>query len=112
MNLIIFIIIMNYEFNNIYYELSSKLLKKLTTFIGPAGAGKSTFCSTLITHCLSLSPPRCLHLVNLDPAAEYSSWKRSDLSQSEQSEKPYYTPSVDIQELVDLESVMEQLQLG
>jgi predicted PilT family ATPase len=35
---------------------------------GPAGAGKSTFCSALITHAQTLG--RTVHLMNLDPAAD------------------------------------------
>ncbi|SCV71911.1 BQ2448_4605 [Microbotryum intermedium] len=61
---------------------------------GPAGAGKSTFCASLITHAQSLG--RSVHLFNLDPAAD----------------KFEYPPSIDIKDLVSLEEVMEDLQLG
>lgn len=62
--------------------------------IGPAGAGKSTFCNALITHAQSMN--RQVHLFNLDPAAE-----RFD-----------YEPAVDIRDLINLEDVMEELEFG
>ncbi|GAA5952366.1 hypothetical protein JCM3765_001952 [Sporobolomyces pararoseus] len=61
---------------------------------GPAGAGKSTFCSSLITHAQSLG--RTVHLFNLDPAAD----------------KFEYPPSIDIKDLISLEEVMQDLELG
>ncbi|KAL9934635.1 hypothetical protein V8E36_006410, partial [Tilletia maclaganii] len=61
---------------------------------GPAGSGKSTFSSALITHAQSLG--RSVHLFNLDPAAE-------DFE---------YAPSIDIRHLITLEDVMEEMQLG
>lgn len=61
---------------------------------GPAGAGKSTFCSALITHAQTLG--RSVHLFNLDPAAE-----RFD-----------YEPTLDIRDLINLEDVMEELEFG
>ncbi len=36
--------------------------------MGPAGSGKSTFCSALVSYCAGLG--RMAHLINLDPAAE------------------------------------------
>lgn len=61
---------------------------------GPAGSGKSTFCSSLIAHAQSLG--RNVHLFNLDPAAE----------------RFEYQPSIDIKELISLEDVMEEMNLG
>ncbi|KAN0061097.1 hypothetical protein ACQY0O_006832 [Thecaphora frezii] len=61
---------------------------------GPAGSGKSTFCSALITHAQSIG--RNVHLFNLDPAAE----------------KFEFQPSIDIKELISLEDVMEEMKLG
>ncbi|PWN54063.1 hypothetical protein IE53DRAFT_309116 [Violaceomyces palustris] len=61
---------------------------------GPAGSGKSTFCSALITHAHSIG--RSVHLFNLDPAAE----------------RFEYQPSIDIKELISLEDVMEEMNLG
>jgi GTPase SAR1 family protein len=61
---------------------------------GPAGAGKSTFCTALITHAQTLG--RTVHLVNLDPAAE----------------RFEYEPAIDIRELINLEDVMEELEFG
>ncbi|KAI8897272.1 GPN-loop GTPase [Globomyces pollinis-pini] len=62
--------------------------------MGPAGSGKSTYCTTIVTHCQSMK--RNVHLVNLDPAAEYFE----------------YEPSIDIRELVSLDDVMEELDFG
>ncbi|KOS13072.1 atp -binding protein fet5 [Malassezia pachydermatis] len=61
---------------------------------GPAGAGKSTFCSSIVTHAHSLG--RSVHLFNLDPAAEHFE----------------YEPTIDIRELITLEDVMEEMDLG
>jgi len=63
---------------------------------GPAGAGKSTFASSFITH-LTASKRSC-HLVNLDPAADAASFE--------------YEPAVDIKELINLEDVMDELGYG
>ncbi|XP_028402606.1 GPN-loop GTPase 3-like [Dendronephthya gigantea] len=64
--------------------------------IGPAGSGKSTYCSTIVRHCENIG--RTVHVVNLDPAAEYFD----------------YPVLVDTRELVQLEDVMEaeDLKLG
>ncbi|KUI52448.1 GPN-loop GTPase 3 [Cytospora mali] len=62
--------------------------------MGPAGAGKSTFCSSLITH-LQLNRRSCFY-VNLDPAAETFD----------------HQPDLDIKDLISLEDVMEEMGLG
>ncbi|ORY66300.1 GPN-loop GTPase [Pseudomassariella vexata] len=62
--------------------------------MGPAGAGKSTFCASLITH-LNLNRRSCFY-VNLDPAAEAFE----------------HTPDLDIKDLISLEDVMEEMGLG
>ncbi|KAL2067191.1 hypothetical protein VTL71DRAFT_1615 [Oculimacula yallundae] len=62
--------------------------------MGPAGAGKSTFCSALITH-LRNNRRSCFY-VNLDPAAE-------DFT---------HEPDLDIKDLISLEDVMEEMGLG
>ncbi|KAF7169806.1 hypothetical protein CNMCM6106_004725 [Aspergillus hiratsukae] len=62
--------------------------------MGPAGAGKSTFCSALIQH-LQTTRRSCFY-VNLDPAAESFN----------------YEPDLDIRELITLEDVMEEMELG
>ncbi|GAB2242433.1 hypothetical protein Droror1_Dr00019208 [Drosera rotundifolia] len=62
--------------------------------IGPAGSGKSTYCSTLYEHCETVR--RTVHVVNLDPAAE-----RFD-----------YPVAMDIRELISLDDAMEELGLG
>lgn len=63
---------------------------------GPAGCGKSTFCSALMQHAQATG--RVMHLFNLDPAAE-------NFAEGIQ-------PSVDIRDLVGLEDVMEDLDFG
>ena len=62
--------------------------------LGPAGAGKTTFCTALLTH-LKYSR-RSSFYVNLDPAA-------TDLA---------YTPDLDIRDLITLEDAMSELTLG
>ncbi|KAL4809595.1 GPN-loop GTPase [Aspergillus unguis] len=62
--------------------------------MGPAGAGKTTFCNGLIQH-LQTTRRSCFY-VNLDPAAENFQ----------------YEPDLDIRELITLEDVMEELGLG
>lgn len=67
---------------------------RLVLTSGPAGAGKSTFCASLMAHAHSLG--RNMHLFNLDPAAE----------------RFEYEPTIDIRELISLEDVMEEMELG
>ncbi|KAL8296895.1 hypothetical protein RB601_003538 [Gaeumannomyces tritici] len=62
--------------------------------MGPAGAGKSTFCASLITH-LRMNR-RSSFYVNLDPAAESFE----------------HAPDLDIKDLISLEDVMEEMGLG
>ena len=61
--------------------------------IGPAGSGKSTYCSTLVKH--AQADRRVIHVVNLDPAAEHFD----------------YEPLVDVRELVSVDDVMEDEEL-
>lgn len=63
---------------------------------GPAGAGKSTFSTAVMTHLQASK--RTGHLVNLDPAAAPESFE--------------YTPSIDIKDLISLEDVMSELGYG
>jgi energy-coupling factor transporter ATP-binding protein EcfA2 len=63
---------------------------------GPAGAGKSTFCASLITHLHTSK--RSVHLVNLDPAAAPDSFE--------------YAPSIDIKDLISVEDVMSEFGYG
>lgn len=65
-----------------------------TIIMGPAGAGKTTFCSSLIQH-LKSNRRSCFY-INLDPAAEEFAFE----------------PDVDIKDLITLEDVMEELHLG
>jgi GTPase SAR1 family protein len=64
--------------------------------VGPAGSGKSTYCSTMVAHGEASQRP--IHVVNLDPAAEHFD----------------YEPVIDCRELISLEDVMEdeELRLG
>ncbi|KAJ5279787.1 GPN-loop GTPase 3 [Penicillium angulare] len=62
--------------------------------MGPAGAGKTTFSNAIIQH-LQNTRRSCFY-VNLDPAAESFT----------------YEPDLDIRDLITLEDVMEELQLG
>lgn len=75
-----------------YYVYLISLLSRPPT--GPAGAGKSTFCSALISHAQTMK--RTIHYVNLDPAATNFD----------------YQPAVDIKDLINLEDVMEELEFG
>jgi len=62
--------------------------------IGPAGSGKSTYCSSLYDHCQTVG--RSIHIVNLDPAAEHFN----------------YPVDMDIRELISLDDVMEDFGMG
>ena len=62
--------------------------------LGPAGAGKSTFCNSIISYMQTVG--RRAHIVNLDPAAEPSK----------------YEFTIDIRDLISLEDVMEEMSLG
>lgn len=62
--------------------------------LGPAGVGKSTFCTSLISHIQTLG--RKAHIVNLDPAAEPTE----------------YEFTVDIRDLISVEDVMEEMGYG
>ncbi|KAI9782952.1 MAG: ATP binding protein [Geoglossum umbratile] len=62
--------------------------------MGPAGSGKTTFCTALIQYMRDHK--RSCFYVNLDPAAE-------DFA---------YEPDLDIKDLISLEDVMEDMGLG
>merc|ERR1711976_232361 len=62
--------------------------------IGPAGSGKSTYCSQIYEYCTMSK--RSIKVVNLDPAAEQF----------------MYPVSSDVRELITLKDVMEELSLG
>nr|XP_039260373.1 GPN-loop GTPase 3-like [Styela clava] len=61
--------------------------------MGPAGSGKSTYCSMMVEH-FSVLKRKC-YVVNLDPAAEYFD----------------YPVELDIRELIHLDDVMEDEEL-
>lgn len=62
--------------------------------MGPAGAGKTTFCTAIIQHLQTVR--RSCFYVNLDPAAETFA----------------YQPDLDIRDLISLDDVMEEMSLG
>lgn len=64
--------------------------------MGPAGSGKSTFCSVVARHAEITK--RDVNIVNLDPACEYFD----------------YSPMLDVRDLIHLDDVMEdeELRLG
>lgn len=61
--------------------------------MGPAGSGKSTYCSTIAKHCEAIG--RTVQVVNLDPAAEYFD----------------YNVAFDIRSLIHVDDVMEDEDL-
>lgn len=61
--------------------------------MGPAGSGKSTYCSTIVNHCKAVG--RNVYVINLDPAAEYFE----------------YDVIGDIRELISLDDVTEDEDL-
>jgi len=61
--------------------------------MGPAGSGKSTYCSTLVKH--AEASRRRVHVINLDPAAESFD----------------YEPTVDVRELIGLSDAMDDDEL-
>ncbi|KAJ8959575.1 hypothetical protein NQ314_006224 [Rhamnusium bicolor] len=61
--------------------------------IGPAGSGKSTYCSALVQHGVDVK--RNIEVINLDPAAEHFD----------------YEPLVDIRELIHVQDTMEDEEL-
>lgn len=57
--------------------------------MGPAGSGKSTYCSNMVRH--GEDEQKVIHVANLDPAAEFFD----------------YEPLVDVRELIHLDDAME-----
>lgn len=80
------------------------------TLAGPAGAGKSTFASALITHGQTLG--RTMHLFNLDPAAEDFEYEPAIGTPIFAHSAARSDSSEDIRDLISLEDVMEDLDLG
>jgi GPN-loop GTPase len=66
--------------------------------MGPAGSGKSTYCQAMQHHAETLggTRKRTIHVANLDPAAEEFG----------------YQLAFDIRDLISVEEVMEELNLG
>ncbi|VDM62201.1 unnamed protein product [Angiostrongylus costaricensis] len=69
-------------------------MKYAQLVIGPAGSGKSTYCSVIYNHCLSIR--RTVHVVNLDPAAESFS----------------YPASIDVRNLISVDDITEDNELA
>jgi GPN-loop GTPase len=61
--------------------------------MGPAGSGKSTYCTTIQRHAADAK--RVVEIVNMDPAAENFN----------------YSPIVDIRDLIQLDDAMEDEEL-
>lgn len=61
--------------------------------MGPAGCGKSTYCSTIQRHAVDQG--RTIEIVNLDPAAENFD----------------YQPLADIRDLIQLDDAMDDEEL-
>ncbi|XP_014288584.1 GPN-loop GTPase 3 [Halyomorpha halys] len=61
--------------------------------IGPAGSGKSTYCSAIAQHAASCN--KTIEVVNLDPAAEFFT----------------YDPIADVRELIHVDDAMEDVDL-
>jgi len=62
--------------------------------MGPAGSGKSTYCSTIVRHCESMK--RTVHVLNMDPAAEHFD----------------YPIAWDIRDIISVDDVTESLGFG
>ena len=62
--------------------------------IGPAGSGKSTYCSAMVDH--ASNSKRTIDVINLDPAAEYFD----------------YEPLIDIRDLIKIDEVMDDIELS
>ena len=62
--------------------------------IGPSGSGKSTYCKVIQSMSEILN--RNVHIINLDPAADYLP----------------YDPLIDVRDLITLKDVMEEYKLG
>ena len=78
------------------FLLCKRKMRYAVLVTGPAGAGKSTFCASFMTHLQTSK--RSGHLVNLDPAAAPDSFE--------------YAPSIDIKDLISVDDVMSELGYG
>jgi len=65
----------------------------MPSVMGPAGSGKSTYCTALTAHAQDAK--RTISVVNLDPAAEFFN----------------YQPLADIRDLIQVDDVMEDEEL-
>ena len=78
------------------FLLCKRKMRYAVLVTGPAGAGKSTFCASFMTHLQTSK--RSGHLVNLDPAAAPDSFE--------------YAPSIDIKDLISVDDAMSELGYG
>lgn len=86
--------------------------------MGPAGSGKSSYCARLAEHMQALQ--RSVHIVNLDPAADEFKYevrlrtppRLATGSLTSPAERARAQVSIDVKELVSLEDVMEEMELG
>ncbi|PIO65681.1 hypothetical protein TELCIR_12635, partial [Teladorsagia circumcincta] len=69
-------------------------MKYAQLVMGPAGSGKSTYCSVIYNHCQSIG--RFVQVVNLDPAAEAFN----------------YPATADVRSLISVDDVMEDKELA
>ena len=84
------------SYRSCLFKLVRLTMRYAVLVTGPAGAGKSTFSASFLTH-LRMSK-RTGHLVNLDPAAAPDSFE--------------HDPVIDIKDLVSLDDVMGELGYG
>ena len=76
------------------FPLIPHIMKNLQLVMGPAGSGKSTYCSALQSYAATTG--RAIHVANLDPAAEHFN----------------YDLAFDIKDLICVDDVMEELEFG
>ncbi|CAI4221073.1 unnamed protein product [Auanema sp. JU1783] len=68
-------------------------MKYAQLVMGPAGSGKSTYCSVIHNHCTNVG--RTVHIVNLDPAAERFN----------------YPTIADVRDLISVDDVLQDEEL-
>ena len=79
--------------NSVRTRLFKGIMRYAQLVIGPAGSGKSTYCSTLATHAETMG--RRVDVANMDPAAEHFT----------------YQPIFDVRDLIGVDDVMEDAEI-